>query len=92
MTTRGKKNKQEQMKNSNQPKNLENSRKNIPFEPPIKRSRGRPSKKNVLTDFKNTPSQTKKKRGRPRKQIIEDELPETYTEKQNQIQLGSDSD
>ena len=27
MTTRGKKKKQEQMKNSNQPKNLENSRK-----------------------------------------------------------------
>ena len=61
------KKKQEQMKNSNQFKNLENSRINIPFEPPIKRSRGRP-RKNVLTDFKNTPSQTKKK-GRQTKKI-----------------------
>ena len=58
MTTRGKKKKQEEMKNSNQHKNLEKLSRNIPFEPPIKRSRSR-LKKNVLTDFKNTPSQTK---------------------------------
>ena len=81
MITRGKKRKQEQMKNSDQPKNLENSSQTIPFKPPIKRSRGR-SRKNVLTNFKNTPSQTKRKRGRPRKQIIDDELPETYTKSQ----------
>ena len=37
MTTRGKKKKQEQMKNSNQHKNLENLIRNISFEPPIKR-------------------------------------------------------
>ena len=40
MTTRGKKKKQDQMKNLNQHKNLENLSRNILFEPPIKRSRG----------------------------------------------------
>ena len=50
MTTRGKKKKQEQMKISNQHRSLENSSPNEPFEPSIKRSRGR-SRKNVLTDF-----------------------------------------
>ena len=78
ITTRGKKKKQEKVKNSNHyDKNLENLSRNIPFELPIKRSRGMP-RKNVLTDFKNTPSQTKSKRGRPRKQIIENELPKIY--------------
>ena len=91
MTTRGKKKKQEQMKNSNQHKNLENLNRNTPVETPIKGSRGRP-RKNVRTDFKNTPSQTKRKRARPRKQIIEDELPETYTKKPSQIELRSDFD
>ena len=91
MTTRGKKKKQGQMKNSNQHKNLENLNRNTPVEPPIKRSRGRP-RVNVRTDFKNTPSQTKRKRVRPRKQIIEDELPEIYTKKPSQIELGFDSD
>ena len=49
-------------------------------------------RKNVLTDYENTPSQTNRKKGRPRKQIIEDELPEIYTKKPSQIELGSDSD
>ena len=66
LITRGENKKQEQMKNSNQHKNLENSSQNKPFEPLIKRSRGRP-RKNVLTDFKNIPSQAKRKSGRPRK-------------------------
>ena len=60
------------MKNVNQRKNLENLSRNIPFQPPIQRSRGRP-RKNILTDFKNTPSESKRKRNRPRKQIIVDE-------------------
>ena len=58
MITRDEKKKQEQMKNLNQHKNLENLGRNVIFEPPIKRSRGRP-RKNVLTDLKNTRSQTK---------------------------------
>ena len=91
MTTRGKKKKQEQMKNSNLHKNVGYLNRNTPVEPPMKRSQGRP-RKNVRTDFKNTPSQTKRKSGRPRKQIIEDKLPETYTKKPSQIELGSDSD
>ena len=79
------------MKNSNQHKSLENLSRNKPFEPPIKRSRGR-LKKNVLTDFKNTRSQTKRKRSRPKKLIIEDELPEIYTKNPKKIELGSESD
>ena len=91
MTTRGKKKKQEQMKNSNQHKSLENLSPNKPFEPPIKSSRSGP-RKNVLTDLKNTPSQTNRKRDRPRKLIIEDELSKIYTKNPSQIELGSDSD
>ena len=91
MITKGEKKKQEKMKNLNQRKNLENLTRNIPFEPSIKRSRGRP-RNNVFTDFKNTPSQTNEKRGRTSKQIIEDELPEIYTKNPNQIGVGSDSD
>ena len=91
MTTRGIKKKLKQMKNPNQHKYLENLNRNTPVEPPIKRSQGRP-RKNVRTDLKNTPFQTKGKRARPRKQIIEDELPETYTKKPSQIKLGSDAD
>ena len=90
-TTRVKKKQQAQMKNSNQHNNLENLSRNIPCEPAIKRYRARP-RKNVLTDFKNTPSETKEKRGGPRKQIIEYELPEIYTKKPSQVELGSDSD
>ena len=91
MTTRGKKIKQEQIKNLNQHKKLDNLSRNIPFEPPIVRSRGR-LRKNVLTDSNNTPFQTKRKRDRPRKQIIEDDLPDIYTKNPSQIELGSDSD
>ena len=91
MTTRGRKKKQEQMKNSNQPKNLEISSQNIPFEPPIKRSRGRP-RKNLLTNLKSILSQTKRKRGRPRKQIYENELPEINMQKGSRTKVESDSD
>ena len=91
MITRDKKEKQEQMENLNHHKTLENSSQNIPFEPSIKRSRGRP-RKNVLTDSKNTFCPTKRKRGRPRKQIITDELLEIYAKNPSQIELGSDFD
>ena len=85
------KKKQEQIKNSNHHKSLENLGPNNSFEPPIKRLRGRP-RKNVLTVFKTTPSQTKRKRERPGKQIIEEELPEYYTKNPSQIELGFNSD
>ena len=62
MITRSERKKQEQIKNSNQHKNLENLGQNKPFEPPIKRSRDRPRKNYVLTDFKNISSKRKKKK------------------------------
>ena len=71
MTTRGKEKKQEQMKNSNQHKNLENLNQNeiqekldenFSSKPLVKKSRGRP-RKNLLTNLKIIPSQTKRKRG-----------------------------
>ena len=46
----------------------------------MKEPRGRP-RKNLLTNLKNIPSQTRRKRGRTRKQKYEDELPEIYTQK-----------
>ena len=60
MITRGGKKKQKQMKNLNQHKNLETLSRNILFEPPIKRSQGRP-RKYLLTDFNNTPFQKKER-------------------------------
>ena len=47
---------------------------------------------NVLTDFKNTLFQTKRKRGRPRKPNIKNERQEINMKKPSQIELGSDSD
>ena len=77
MTTRSKEKKQEQMKNSNQHKNLENINQNeiqekldekFSSKPLVKKHRGRP-RKNLLTNLKIIPSQTKRKLSRPRKQI-----------------------
>ena len=41
----------------------------------MKKLGGKP-RKNLLKNFKNIPSQTKRRRGSPRKEIYEDELPE----------------
>ena len=46
----------------------------------MKKPWGRP-RKNLLTNLKIIPSQTKRKRGRPSKQIFEDELPEINMQK-----------
>ena len=43
-------------------------------------SRGRP-RGNLLTSLKIIPSQPKRKRGKPRKQIHKVELPEVYAQK-----------
>ena len=100
MTTRGKKKKQEEMKNSNQHKNVENIKQNETQEkldenfsskPLVKKPRGRP-RKNLLTNLKMIPSQTKRKRGRPRKQIYENELPEINMQKESRAKVKSDSD
>ena len=72
--------------NSNQNGIQEKLGKKFSFKP-----RGRP-RKNLLTNLKNIPSQTKRKRGRPRKQIYEDELPETNMRKGSRIKVESDSD
>ena len=42
--------------------------------------------------MKNIPSQTKRKRGRPRKHINEDELPDIYAQKRSPTKLELDSD
>ena len=57
----------------------------------MKKYRGRPGK-NLLTNLKNIPSQTRRKRGRPRKQIYEDELPEINMQKGSRTKVESDSD
>ena len=57
----------------------------------MKKPRGRP-RKNLLTNFKSIPSQTKIKRGRPRKQIYKKELPEINMQKGSRTKVESDSD
>ena len=57
----------------------------------MKKPRGRP-RKNILTNLKNIPSQTKRKRGRPRNQIYEYELPERSMQKESRTKVESDSD
>ena len=57
----------------------------------MKKPRGRP-RKNLVTNLKNIPSQTKRKKGRPRKQIYEDELPEINMQKGSRTKVESDSD
>ena len=59
--------------------------------PLVKKPRGGP-RKNLHTNSKNIPSQTKRKRGRPRKQIFENELPEINMQKASRTKVESDSD
>ena len=61
------------------------------FKPLVKKPRGKP-RKNLLTNLKNIPCQTKRKRGRPRKQMYEDELPEINMQKGSRTKVESDSD
>ena len=49
-------------------------------------------RKNLLTNLKINPSQTKRKRGRPRKQIYENELPEINMQEGSRTKVKSDSD
>ena len=64
---------------------------NFSSEPLVKKPRGRP-RKNLLTNLKNIPSQRKRKGGRPRKQIFENELPEINMQKGSRTKVASDSD
>ena len=70
----------------NQDENQEKLDEKFSSKPFVKKPRGKPWKK-ILTNFKNIPSQTKKKRDRPRKQIYEDKLPEIYTQKRSQTKV-----
>ena len=62
---------QEKAKNLNQNEIQEKLDNNFSSKPLVKIPRGRP-RKHLLTNSKNIPSQTRKKRGRPRKQTYED--------------------
>ena len=79
---------QQEEENLNQDKNYEKLNEDFSSKPFVKKRRGRP-KKNILTKFKNIPSQTKRKRGRLRKQMYEDELLEilVYAQKGSQTKL-----
>ena len=57
----------------------------------VKKPRGRPWK-NLVTSLKNIPSQTWRKRGRPRKPIYEDVFPEINTQQRSRTKVESDSD
>ena len=57
----------------------------------MKKPRGR-TRKIHLKYLKNIPSQTRRKRSRPRKQIYEDKLPEIYAQKSSRTKVESDSD
>ena len=64
---------------------------NFSSKPLEKKPRYRPGIK-LLTNLKNIPSQTKRKRGRPRKQIYENELAEINIQKESRTKVESDSD
>ena len=74
----------------NQNENQEKLDENFSSEPLVKKPRRTP-RKNLLTNLKNIPSQPKRKRGRPRKQIYEDILPEIYAQKSSRTKVESDS-
>ena len=92
ITTRvQKKMQQEKAKYLNQNKIEEKLDENFSSKPLVKKPRGRP-RINLLTNLKSIPSQTKRKRGRPRKQIYENELPEINMQKGSRTKVESDSD
>ena len=92
ITTRAQKRiQQEKAKDLNQNETLEKLDENFSSKPLVKKPQGRP-RKNLVTNLKTIPSQTKRKRGKPRKQIYEDELPEINMEKGSRIKVESDSD
>ena len=82
---------QEKAKNLNGNDTQEKLDENFSSKPLLKKPRGRPTK-NLLTNLKNIPSQTRRKRGRPRKQIYEHELPEINMQKGSRTKVESDSD
>ena len=82
---------QEKAKNLNRNKTQEKLDENFSSTPLVEKPRGRP-RKNLLTNLKNIPSQTKRKRGRPRKQIYGDELPERNMQQGSRKEVESDSD
>ena len=82
---------QEKAKNLNRNETQEKSGKNLFPKPLVKKPRGR-TRKNLVTNLKNIPSQTKRKRGRPGKQIYENELPEMNMQKGSRTKVESDSD
>ena len=75
----------------NQNETQEKLDKNFSSKPLVKKPRGR-ARKNLVTNLKNIPSQTKRKRGRPRKQIYENELLEINMQKESRTKVESDSD
>ena len=69
ITTRAQKRiQQEKAKNLKRNETQEKLDENFPSKPLVEKPRGRP-RNNLLTNLTNIPSQTKRKRGRPRKQI-----------------------
>ena len=84
---------QEKAKNMSQNENQEKLSENFSSKPFVRKPRGR-QRKNLFTNLKNIPSQTKRKKGRPRKEIYEDELPEINMQKgsRKKVELDSDSD
>ena len=90
ITTKVQKKRQEKANDLSQDKNQEKLGEHFSSEPFVKKPRSRP-RKNRLTNSKNIPSETKRKRGRSRKQIYEDEPPEIYAQKRNRTKVESDS-
>ena len=86
-----KENRARKSKNLNRNETQEKLDENFSSKPLVKKPRGRP-RKDLVTNSKNIPSQTKRKRVRPRKQIYENELPGINIQKGNRIKVESDSD
>ena len=92
ITTRAQKRiQQEEAKNMNGSDTQEKLDENFSSKPLVKEPRVRP-RKNLVTNLENIPSQTKRKKGRPRKQIYENELPEINMQKESRTKEESDSD
>ena len=92
ITTRAQNKKQQEKANDlNQDENKEKLDKHFSSQPLVNKPRGWP-RKNLLTNLKNIPYQTKRERGEPRKQIYEDVLPEINTQKGSQTKVESDFD